>query len=479
MSKKNRNDQIPTPLSYVEEMLDRIGYQDHIVGKKVLENSCGQGNILCAIVKRYIAEAKRVGMENHKIAAGLQRDIMAFEIDEAERHICIHRLNDLCYAEGIPAVEWNILKTDFLKFDIDKIQADYVIGNPPYVTYHDIDEIERAVLHEKFVVCKKGRYDYCYAFIEASMRALAPDGKLIYLIPFSIFRNRYAGELRKYIWNNVTEIIDFTGKKVFDGITCSTAFLICEKGHHVDEIMVEHVLSGQRIVVPRTQLDSKGQKWIFQMKDGAGTNVFHDYFEVHNSVATLLNEAFLIMPVSETEKFLQIDSGKNIERKICLPAISTKSAKNKKDKAKQYIIFPYSRSNDIIERYEEKDFEKMFPCTYQHMLQYKERLLKRKADQSVKWYEYGRGQLLNELWKEKLVLPMVVTRRAKTYYADEETVPYAGYFITQKEGSCFTLEDARIILESAEFYEYVQIVGTPTTETSYRVSVEDIKQYRF
>lgn len=39
MSKKNRNDQIPTPLSYVEEMLDRIGYQDHIVGKKVLENS--------------------------------------------------------------------------------------------------------------------------------------------------------------------------------------------------------------------------------------------------------------------------------------------------------------------------------------------------------------------------------------------------------------------------------------------------------
>ena len=42
MAKKNRNDQVSTPTAYVEEMLDRIGYRNHVVGETVLENSCGQ-----------------------------------------------------------------------------------------------------------------------------------------------------------------------------------------------------------------------------------------------------------------------------------------------------------------------------------------------------------------------------------------------------------------------------------------------------
>ena len=60
-------------------------------------------------------------------------------------------------------------------------------------------EEERKYLKEHYEVCRKGRFDYCYAFIEASINALKPDGKMIYLIPFSIFRNRYARELRKYV----------------------------------------------------------------------------------------------------------------------------------------------------------------------------------------------------------------------------------------------------------------------------------------
>lgn len=39
MSKKKRNDQIPTPEQYVNRMLDAIGYKDHIVGKRILEEN--------------------------------------------------------------------------------------------------------------------------------------------------------------------------------------------------------------------------------------------------------------------------------------------------------------------------------------------------------------------------------------------------------------------------------------------------------
>lgn len=60
-----------------------------------------------------------------------------------------------------------------------------MVGNPPYITHHDLSEEERVYLKENFEVCKKGRFDYCYAFIEASIKALAPNGVMIYLIPFS------------------------------------------------------------------------------------------------------------------------------------------------------------------------------------------------------------------------------------------------------------------------------------------------------
>lgn len=35
-------------------MLDLVGYKGNVYGKKVIENSCGEGNILCAIVSQYI-----------------------------------------------------------------------------------------------------------------------------------------------------------------------------------------------------------------------------------------------------------------------------------------------------------------------------------------------------------------------------------------------------------------------------------------
>ena len=44
--------QVPTPDKYVQTLLDSAGYISNIAGKKVLENSCGEGNVLIEIVRR-------------------------------------------------------------------------------------------------------------------------------------------------------------------------------------------------------------------------------------------------------------------------------------------------------------------------------------------------------------------------------------------------------------------------------------------
>ena len=45
--------------------------------------------------------------------------------------------------------------------------------------------------------------------------------------------------------------------------------------------------------------------------------------------------------------------------------------------------------------------------------------------------------------------------------------------------SQYTLDDAKRILESQDFMNYIKAYGTPTTKTSYRISTRDIKNFRF
>ena len=48
--------QVFTPNNYVQELLDSVSYTEHLYGLKLLENSCGDGNILKEVVSRYIIE---------------------------------------------------------------------------------------------------------------------------------------------------------------------------------------------------------------------------------------------------------------------------------------------------------------------------------------------------------------------------------------------------------------------------------------
>jgi hypothetical protein len=196
-------------------------------------------------------------------------------------------------------------------------------------------------------------------------------------------------------------------------------------------------------------------------------------------VATLCNKAFLFEP-EDTSVQYYLSDGQEIEKEATLPAVSTKSQRAQKDHQKQArIIFPYKREEGKIVRYIESEFKKKYPKTWNYLYQYYDALGKRKADESAKWFEYGRSQALTEIWEEKLVIPMVITESTRAYIAGKDAVPYAGYFITVREKSDLTLNDAKEALESKTFYQYVKDVGTPTTISSYRVSVHDISEYRF
>ena len=66
----SENCKIYTPDTWVSILLNEVGYESDLYGKRVLENSCGTGNILKRIVERYIVDALANGYTIDQIKTG-------------------------------------------------------------------------------------------------------------------------------------------------------------------------------------------------------------------------------------------------------------------------------------------------------------------------------------------------------------------------------------------------------------------------
>lgn len=466
------NCQIPTPQKYVQQMLDYVDYSKKLYGKKVLENSCGEGNILLEVVKRYIESAKSEKHSAEEIKNGLNKDIEAYEIDKECIEKCKNRLNKLAASYGIEGIEWNIKNNDFLKEDVQN-RYDFIIGNPPYITYHDMDDSQREFLKKSFSTCNNGRFDYCYAFIEASLKTLKNRGKMVYLVPCSIMTNKFAGDLRVKLSKYITEIYDYRTIKIFSQALTSSVIIVCENLTNKSDLKYHLVKDNTIFEIERKKLTDA--KWSVTGDDNNIGVKFSDFFEVKNSVATLLNEAFIFKEYERRDDYYIIDEYK-IEEELVKDAASIKSLSRGENSYK--IIFPYRIEDGKRKDYSESEFEDRFPGAVRYLKQFKDKLKKRKKDKNTLWFQYGRSQAITSVTGNKLIIPMVITKEVHVYEVGENAVPYAGYFIKCRENSRLGLQDAKKILESKDFYDYVKICGTPTTATSYRISVNDIKKYK-
>lgn len=174
----NKKCQVFTPQDYVEKLLDSVNYRQNLYGKRLLENSCGDGNILAVVVQRYIDDCRNNGFSRRKIKNGLSRDIYGVEIDPEQYKKCLEKLNTIIEQNDIPPVNWKLYNDDYLKMkSCEDVDFDYIVGNPPYITYSELGKADQLFLKKTFESCKKGKFDYCYAFIEKAFRSYLVRGK--------------------------------------------------------------------------------------------------------------------------------------------------------------------------------------------------------------------------------------------------------------------------------------------------------------
>jgi len=464
--------QIFTPNDYVLRLLDSVNYKRNIQEKYILENSCGDGKILEVIVRRYIEDGKRKKIPLNEIKEGLEKYIYGIEIDKGYHKACLCRMDEVATEYGLSNVVWNLHNTDFLK-KIFKIKFDYIVGNPPYINYAELNTRTRLFVKESFDTCKEGKFDYCYAFIEAGMKLLNDSGKLSYIIPSSIFKTVFGKKLREFIKKDVKVIQDFSGQKVFEQVLVSSAIMVIDKTRKSEKLLYINEKNKMKININKTNLS---EKWFFIQNPDLYKKKrkfkFGDFFLVSHTVATLLNKAFVIKNFELSGENIKVNNHL-IECELIKDTASPRMFTNG---GNEKIIFPYKFNNGII-RLSENDFIREFPNGYEYLLRFKDELKNRDSDLSAKWFEYGRSQAIGNMNQEKLLISTVITEKVNTYYLEIENIPYAGMYIIPLQK--YSLNIAKRILESVEFYDYVKMVGISVSGNSLRITSKDIMNYYF
>ena len=468
----NKKCQIFTPENYVRELLDSVGYIHDLYGKKILENSCGDGNILVVVVQRYIDDCRAHGLSRTKIKNGLARDIYGIEIDKEQYEKCVSNLDEVLKRNDIGKVDWKVINADYLKWGTT-IKFQYIVGNPPYITYSELKEEEQIFVKSNFTTCVKGKFDYCYAFIEKSIKSLAKNGKMSYLIPSSIYKTVFGHNLRVFMSPYIAKIKDYKQVKIFDKALVKSSIMVLDKQRQQDILYYQDMSMETEMEIPIIQLE---EKWFFAEENEVGQHRFGDYFKVSHVVATLLNKAYVLLDGTYTE----VDNGcdnHTIERAVVR---STETPRTLRYEKHEKIIFPYSYDENGLVRFADGEFERLYPEATAYLNKFRDELDKRQSDNSAKWYEYGRSQALSGLNSQKLLISTVVTNDVDVYELEQECIPYAGMYIVEKEDNNeYTLAEAIEILRSDEFKEYVLKVGIPISGKSVRITSKDVENYMF
>lgn len=480
MTDKKKKGQYMTPDGIVSMILNNIGYtENHVLTRKIMEPSFGDGAFLINIVQRIISEGTRTGLSKQQITDIIQANVFGIEKDKILYQKALERLNSLLAVYDIPEIQWekNLTCGDTLiecKKHIGKY--DYVVGNPPFVRVHNIpDEYRDMVKQFKFV---DGMIDLYIVFYEIGINLLNDKGKLGYISPNSFMKNSSQKNFRNYLVDNkyISAIYDFKTSKIFQDADTYTCICILNKNKNRADFSVDYKeYSMYKVVVENkfsfeyfaNQLQDKpwnlssDEDIKFLEKNRNLPIKISNMAIVQNGIATNRDAVYVIRTYcnkelteeycgKHTDKkkivYFKDKSGNIREIESTILHRCIKASKYNGNMDNTHIIFPYEKilsprffnrdGVEITSGYKpltENKLKKSFPKAYAYLSSLWDELTTRDIDKNADWFLFGRSQGIQNSCFKKVVFKHVIDKglpKIVPHILDEDVIVYSGMYTT-------------------------------------------------
>jgi len=442
-------------------MLDLVGYQGaDILQKHIIDNSCGNGAFLCEIVARYTkAHGEQYGTYQG-LHTHLQTYIHGIEIDWNAYCECLQNLNHTMRFYGVSDVAWDIVCGDTLLQKQFDNKMDFVVGNPPYVRVHHLQDIERV---KKFSFAQSGMVDLYLVFYEIGFAMLGAKGKLCYITPNSFYNSLAGKHFRHFIEStgHLTKLIDLGHYQPFDFVTYTTigVFDFAQRSHKfafakyqsngniawIDTLHMQDIVCNGKFFLGQGEQSQAKQIQSYVPKQSG-------LFVVKNAYATLADSVF----IKESFEF-----GAKSKYIIDVCKASTQEWKQ--------CIYPYEDNGNLV------GFAELDKPLQQYLLEKKSQLQNRSLDAKTGWYAFGRSQAIKDTQKNKIAISTILKDVASiklTEIVAGQGV-YSGLYILTD----LTFEHIASILKTEDFVSYVVALGKYKNGGYYSFSSSDLYKY--
>ncbi|MFX1507216.1 MAG: Eco57I restriction-modification methylase domain-containing protein, partial [Promethearchaeota archaeon] len=297
---------------------------------------------------------------------------------------------------------------------------DIIMGNPPYIGYRYLDDVQKRILKNLFPKIYTGLNDYYYYFIWRVQQLLTPNGSSALLVARYFLEARYAKKLRSHLVSSksIDILIDFREFKLFPKGINSVILYMTNYINSNDNIPV-YILKNHKIPLQTVlqELDT-----IFDSNHLADKTRFQNFMYIQTE---LTDSRFLLVPRTLKDLINRIEdqgvplnqvcdigtgyhSGKDL---IFSPNIIEEEGGFYVEIKEQDTIIRHSLEKDVIKRiikstdilpYRINEVKKKYviftkrginindyPLTKQYLEKYKEVLKKRYEVRKslAKWYE--------------------------------------------------------------------------------------------
>lgn len=450
-----------TPFSIVQKMLDYLAFNGtDILSKHIMENSCGDGAFLSEIVRRYCdAFVSIANNDLSRLKHDLETYIHGIELDKTECTKCIKRLDTIALQYGIQNVVWDVMNEDALTVNKYDNKMDFVVGNPPYVRVHNLEDYDLA---KKFSFAQEGMIDLYLVFIELGLKQLNKSGKMCLITPSSFMTSKSGKNCRACINKNkkLSMVVDLGQEQVFDGISAYTAITLFDNGLTHNEIRYVEHSTQDSFNLPYDTVFKHGTM-SFDDEDTLGLLSDIDSFYkdqvkrsivVKNGFATLADTCFM-QDFESSEK-------------IYIDVVKASTGKWTK------CLFPYVFPGVPME---EAFIKQNFMSAYTHLQSFKDKLEKRAIDSAGHWYLFGRSQGIKDVFKNKVSINTLIKDESsiKLINVPAGSGVYSGLYIL----SDYSFDDIKRVIYDPKFIKYVKALKKYKSGGYFTFSSLELEKY--